>query len=136
MRCLDGPIEQARNTEALDEKNRAKLVKDKPARPEGQLEKEKTGSRDLVKLERRRQEFVIVNNVDAYDDVKITCRSISKELWRKIPVVKEVTSWEGNQLRNKLRARQCLCVMYKPARHKETRWLSSNKPDKKSSSQE
>ncbi|KZV50161.1 hypothetical protein F511_17523 [Dorcoceras hygrometricum] len=123
MRFLNGPRKQESNTEALDENNRAKLVKNKPARPkEGQPRKEKTGSGDLVKLERRRKESVIVNNVDAYDDMKITCRPKPKELWRKITVVKEVTSWEGNQLRNKLRAWQCLRVMKKPARCKETIW--------------
>ncbi|KZV27486.1 hypothetical protein F511_17700 [Dorcoceras hygrometricum] len=63
--------------------------------------REKTGSGDLVKLERRRKKSVIVNNVDAYDDVKITCRPIPKEFWRNIPVVKEVTSREGNQLDKK-----------------------------------
>ncbi|KZV50371.1 kinetochore protein spc7-like [Dorcoceras hygrometricum] len=56
----------------------------------------------------------------------------------KTPVVKEVTSWEGNQLGNKLRAQQCLSVMNKPARCKETSWLRSNEPEpnKKSSGQE
>ncbi|KZV16236.1 hypothetical protein F511_36440 [Dorcoceras hygrometricum] len=41
MRCLNGSREQANNTVAVDENNRAKLVKDKPARPEaGQLGEE------------------------------------------------------------------------------------------------
>ncbi|KZV34889.1 calcium-dependent protein kinase 33 [Dorcoceras hygrometricum] len=43
-----------------------------------------------------RQESVIVNNVDDYDDMKIICRSIPKESWRKIPVVKEVTRKIGS----------------------------------------
>ncbi|KZV49943.1 hypothetical protein F511_35684 [Dorcoceras hygrometricum] len=81
MRCLNGTRKQASNTVFLDENNRAKLVKEKPARTkEYQLGEEKIGSRDLVKLdaygetleETRMQEFVIMNNVDAYDDVKIT----------------------------------------------------------------
>ncbi|KZV30410.1 hypothetical protein F511_20686 [Dorcoceras hygrometricum] len=84
------------STVALDEKNIAKLVKDKPAQTEEDLlGEEKTGSGDLVKLDayerdgRRYAEVVIMNNVDAYDDVKITCPPISKESWRKILVVKE-----------------------------------------------
>ncbi|KZV33381.1 hypothetical protein F511_40075 [Dorcoceras hygrometricum] len=65
MRCLNGPREQASNIMALDEKNRAKLIKDKPSRPEGgQLREEKTGSRDLVKL-------------DAYDRDEADGRMIS-----------------------------------------------------------
>ncbi|KZV47796.1 pentatricopeptide repeat-containing protein chloroplastic-like [Dorcoceras hygrometricum] len=52
MRCMNGTREQASNTVALDEKNRVKLVKDKPAQTEeDQLEEEKTGSGDLVKLD-------------------------------------------------------------------------------------
>ncbi|KZV33441.1 hypothetical protein F511_17757 [Dorcoceras hygrometricum] len=54
----------------------------------------------------RRQESAIVKHFDAYDDVKITYRQIPKESWRNILVVKEVTSWEGNQLENKIRAQQ------------------------------
>ncbi|KZV49454.1 hypothetical protein F511_30521 [Dorcoceras hygrometricum] len=81
-------------------------------------------------VQRRRQESVIVKNVDAYDDVKITCRPIPKELWSKIPVVKEVTSWGTSS------AQQYLRVMNKPARCRETSWLSSNEPGKKSSGQE
>ncbi|KZV52206.1 hypothetical protein F511_07161 [Dorcoceras hygrometricum] len=57
-------------------------------------------------MKMRRQEFVIVNNVDAYDDVKITCHPIPKESWRKIHAVKEETNWEGNRLGYKLRAQQ------------------------------
>ncbi|KZV16883.1 hypothetical protein F511_21092 [Dorcoceras hygrometricum] len=49
-KCLNGTREQASNTVALDEKNRAKLVKDKPDRPKaGQLGEEKIGSGDLMK---------------------------------------------------------------------------------------
>ncbi|KZV34669.1 translation initiation factor IF-2, chloroplastic-like [Dorcoceras hygrometricum] len=52
MRCPNGTREQSSNTVTLDEKNRAKLVKDKPARPEeGQLGEEKIGSGDLAKLD-------------------------------------------------------------------------------------
>ncbi|KZT76871.1 hypothetical protein F511_24042 [Dorcoceras hygrometricum] len=114
MRCLNGPREQASNTVALDEKNRAKLVKDKPARlEEGQLGEEKRGSGDLVKL-------------DAYErdeaaGCMISVRSLTSSrqphrcTWRKTSVLKEVTSWEGNRLGNKLYARQCLSVMNKPA---------------------
>ncbi|KZV53147.1 hypothetical protein F511_16482 [Dorcoceras hygrometricum] len=102
------------NTVALDEKNRAKMVKYKPARPEeGQLGEEKIGSRDLVKLY-------------AYERDEAASRMIS---WKK-------SSWEGNQLGNKLGARKCLSVMNKLARCKETSWLSSNEPGKNSSGQE
>ncbi|KZV23878.1 retinoblastoma-related protein [Dorcoceras hygrometricum] len=99
----------------------------------------------------RRQESVIMNNVDVYDDVKITCRPIPKELWMKIPVMKEVTSWketscetssepskcsragknrtraagEQEQMRREEESFDQLSVMNKPARSKtETRWLS------------
>ncbi|KZV37811.1 hypothetical protein F511_30554 [Dorcoceras hygrometricum] len=113
MRCQNGPREQASNTVALDEKNRAKLVKDEPARTEeDQLGEEKTGSRDLVKL-------------DAYE------RDGGKRI-----VEKNSCGERRNQLGNKLRAQQCLSVMNKPARCKETSWLSSNEPGKKSSGQE
>ncbi|KZV32238.1 protein BREAST CANCER SUSCEPTIBILITY 1 [Dorcoceras hygrometricum] len=67
-RCLNGTREQASNTVALDENNRAKLVKDEPARRrENRIGR--SGQAEFLS-ERWTQESVIVNNVDAYDDVK------------------------------------------------------------------
>ncbi|KZV27135.1 hypothetical protein F511_12673 [Dorcoceras hygrometricum] len=130
MRCMNRPREQASNIVALDEKNRDNLVKDKPAQPEeGQLGKEKIGSRDLVKL-------------DAYERDEAAGRMISVRSltslrqphlrrWRKIPVVEKVNSWETSSEPEK-----CVSVMNKPARCKKTSWLSSKEHGKKSSVQE
>ncbi|KZV27271.1 hypothetical protein F511_04724 [Dorcoceras hygrometricum] len=101
--------ENKQKTVTLDEKNRAKLVNDKPARPEeGQLREDKIGSGDLVKL-------------DAYE---------------RDETVGSMISLRRKPARNKLRSQQCLRVMNKPARCKETGWLSSNESGNKSSGQE
>ncbi|KZV20870.1 hypothetical protein F511_35578 [Dorcoceras hygrometricum] len=100
MRCLNGPREQSSNTVALDENNRAKLVKDKPDRPKSdQLGEEKIGSGDLVKMY-------------AYERVETVGRMISlrsltssrkprRYTWRKTHVVKK-----ANQQRRKLAGKQ------------------------------
>ncbi|KZV29186.1 hypothetical protein F511_30659 [Dorcoceras hygrometricum] len=83
----------SKQTVALYEKNRAKLVKDKPD------QRRETPIKIMDAHERwmPRQESASMNNVDAYDDVKA-------EIGGKTPVVIEATSREGNQSRNKLRA--------------------------------
>ncbi|KZV25930.1 hypothetical protein F511_29253 [Dorcoceras hygrometricum] len=64
MRCLYGPRGQSSNTLALDNKNRAKLVKDKPVRPrEGRLGEEKTGSGYLVKLDEATGRMISVRSL-------------------------------------------------------------------------
>ncbi|KZV17272.1 3'5'-cyclic nucleotide phosphodiesterase family protein [Dorcoceras hygrometricum] len=46
-----------------------------------------------------------MNNVDAYDDVKA-----------KTAVVKEETSWEGNQVENQLKAQLCSSAIVNKSR--------------------
>ncbi|KZV29256.1 protein furry-like [Dorcoceras hygrometricum] len=81
-KSLNGPREQASNIVALGENNRAKLIKDKPARPEkGQLGEEKTESGDLVKL-------------DAYERDEAAGRIIS------LDAKKQASSMQRNKLVN------------------------------------
>ncbi|KZV47491.1 RNA polymerase beta'' chain [Dorcoceras hygrometricum] len=86
MRCLNGPREQASITVALDEKNRDKLVKDKPARPEeGQLGEEKIESRDLVKLDAYERDeiagrMISVRSLTSYRKCSALCKSNARNL--------------------------------------------------------
>ncbi|KZV22130.1 hypothetical protein F511_11658 [Dorcoceras hygrometricum] len=94
-------IKEEQIREALDEKNRAKLVKGQT-----RSEKRKPDQGSWLSWILERDGF-IVDNVE-YEEEEEMWRQESVILnscrWRKITIVKEETRWEGNQLGNKLRA--------------------------------